>query len=134
MELIKFYNIIDKELNGIISENENLPEIKRHKDVNLKKGYASLFWFLDFYGQKPLYKTFITDGHDDSSCDIIFSNKNTQGETFFYVIQSKWVGLKKGKNLSGIDKDEFGKTLIDFTSVLQGTKELIKTLTENMKS
>ncbi len=122
MELIKFYNIIDKELNDIIEENKNLPEIKKHKDINIKKGYASLFWFLDFYGQKTLYKSSITDGQDDSSCDIIFSKTNSQGETLFYVIQSKWIGLKRGKNLFGIDKDEFGKTLTDFTSILQGTK------------
>ena len=125
MELIKFYNIIDKELESIIEINKDLPEIKKHKlkKQNERKGYATLLWFLDFYGQKTLDKTLITDGDDDGSCDIIFSNKNNQGETFFYIIQSKWLGERKAKSSLGINKDEFGKTLTDFSAILQGTKK-----------
>ncbi len=149
MKTDKFYNIIDGELEKIIQANISDETIKKNTSNNNKgKGYAALIWFLDFYGQKSLFKQYITDGKEDFSCDIIFSDKNYDGEIIYYVIQSKWVDWKdKNKPIKKIDKDEFGKTLNDFETILRGDKgeasnekfnqkyeELVKHLESNGKA
>lgn len=150
MDLKKFYKIIDNELEIIIDKNKDEDSISRHKEDKKaqRKSYAFLIWFIEFYGQSALYKNYITDGHDDNSCDIIFSNKDSFDINYFYVIQSKWLNwnIQKDKNISKIDYDEFRKTLSDFSIILNGSrkdgintkfnkkyKELIKHLENNGK-
>lgn len=127
MILTKFYNLINEELTSILLNNASDEKTKEHKKLALNKGYGLLVWFLKFYGQKDIYKSYITDGNFDNSCDIIFSNKNVQGEDIFYVIQSKYVNFDDTKREAAfpkIDKDEFGSTINDFTIVLSGERKL----------
>ncbi|HIE02692.1 MAG TPA: hypothetical protein EYP59_20820 [Thiotrichaceae bacterium] len=63
---------------------------KHHNSEDNQKSYALLIWFLEFYGKKTDYVPYITDGPDDSSCDIIFDAKDSRNQTIYYVIQSKW--------------------------------------------
>ena len=123
MLIEQFYNIIDTEISSLVDTYKDDENIKRHKPIENKKSYAFLIWFLEFYGQKSLYKNYVTDGNDDYSCDIIFSNTDSQNQTIFYVVQSKWQKLTEGKELAGIDGDEFGKSLNDFSTILSGSKK-----------
>lgn len=126
MLITQFYQLIDSELTTILATYTADERTNIHKDVKQNKGYALLIWFLQFYGQKAIYKNYITDGTDDSSCDIIFSHKNAQNEDIFYVIQSKFVHFdgskKKEDEFPRIDKKTFGYTLNDFSVLLGGSK------------
>ncbi len=125
MLIKQFYNIVDSEIFTLVEKYKDDENIKRHKESKIenRKSYAFLIWFLEFYGQKPLYKNYITDGNKDYSCDIIFSNTDSQNQTIFYVVQSKWVKLAENKELDSIDSDEFGKSLNDFSTILSGSKK-----------
>jgi len=125
MLLKEFYNIIDKEINVLVDKYQDDENIKRHREnkIEQRKAYAFLIWFLEFYGQKLLYKNYITDGTNDFSCDIIFSNTDNQNKTIFYVVQSKWIKLSSNKEIDCIDSDEFGKSLTDFSTILSGNKK-----------
>lgn len=127
MIISKFYEILNSELKTILDKYAADDKTRKHKDDNLNKGYALLIWFLDFYAQKEIYKSFITDGKEDSSCDIIFSNQNNQDEEIFYVIQSKWINFdttkKKEDAYPILDKKELGYALNDFSIVLSGQKK-----------
>ncbi len=127
MLISKFYDIINSELETILNKYSDDVELHKHKDNKLNKGYALLIWFLDFYAQKEIYKSFITDGNDERSCDIIFSNKNNQDEDIFYVIQSKWINFDTAKKKEDaypvLKKQEFGYALNDFSVVLSGQKK-----------
>ena len=127
MLISKFYDIINSELETILNKYSDDTELHKHKDNKLNKGYALLIWFLDFYAQKEIYKSFITDGNDERSCDIIFSNKNNQDEDIFYVIQSKWINFDTSKKKENaypvLNKQEFGYALNDFSVVLSGQKK-----------
>lgn len=154
-----FYKLINAELYQILDKNPNDENLHKHKDVANNKGYAFLVWFLAFYGQKSSYRNYITDGKDDSSCDIIFSNMDTQGQEIFYVVQSKWLNiasdeegqlLRKGKVVKEypkIEKEEFNAVISEFTTVINGTRtagtnekfnnksqELVKHLEKNGKA
>ncbi len=123
-----FYNLLDNELTEVIEKNNQDEYLTKHKDNKRaeKKSYALLIWFLAFYGQKPFYKQYITEGDDDNSCDIIFSNKDTQGKEVYYIIQSKWRDIKKKDNTynaGDIDAGEFKQTLNDFETLLRGDKK-----------
>lgn len=124
MLISKFYELINKELISILENNSNDEKTKIHKNIEQNKGYALLIWFLNFYGKKEIYKTYITDGPDDKSCDIIFSSKDNDDKEIFYVVQSKFVSFTK-KNESTyplISKEEFGATLNDFSTILIGER------------
>ncbi|MGB1204650.1 MAG: AIPR family protein [Chitinophagales bacterium] len=137
MILTKFYDLISEELLAILKKNPSDKKLHQHKSIDQNKGYALLVWFLKFYGQQSIYKTFITEGDNDNSCDIIFSNKSTKDENIFYVVQSKHINLaknkdnqylKKGKlvtekNFPQINKQEFGYALNDFNIILNSEKE-----------
>lgn len=129
--LIKdFYNIIDEELDELIIKFKDDKLIKKHKSaINNQKSYALLIWFLDFYGRISNYSDFITDGDNDSSCDIIFDNLNNQGDRVFYVVQSKWNNADKSEKETS--KDEILKALNDFETILRGEK---KNVNEKLKS
>lgn len=121
----QFYDIIDKELDVIIAENQQDIENKKLKQANQQKGYAFLIWFLKMYSpHKIRFKDYITDGTDDSSCDIIFSAKEN-GEEIFYVVQSKWNIKPKnieGKQPPSINSDEVKKAILDFESLFRRDK------------
>jgi len=125
MLIKQFYNLVDSEIASLVDKYRDDENIKIHKEnrTEQRKSYAFLIWFLEFYGQKPLYKNYITDGNKDYSCDIIFSNTDSQNQTIFYVVQSKWVKLTENKELDSIDSDEFGKALNDFSLILSGSKK-----------
>ncbi len=125
----KFYEIIQQELDVILQENTENENIKKHKKDEHKKGYALLIWFLKFYGLQPIYKSYITDGKDDNSCDVIFFTKNTKNENVYYVVQSKYVASSTAK----IQKEEFNATLTDFRGVLEKKAKVGKNENFNKK-
>ena len=119
---IDFYKLVDNELDVLLDKYKEDQFIKKHKSaVNNQKSYALLIWFLDFYGRISKYSDFITDGDNDSSCDIVFDNLNNQGERIFYVVQSKWNNESNSEKET--DKDEILKALSDFETILRGEKQ-----------
>lgn len=129
MKLQDFYTLLDSELEEIIHNN---PQDKRlHQNKQGDKAYAFLIWFLQFYGLRPIYNQYITEGDDDTSCDIIFSNTDLQGRKIFYIVQSKWNSIK---NANGQFAGEpFRATLSDFQRILLGQKEVTRNLNFNRK-
>jgi hypothetical protein len=127
MLISKFNELINAELTELLAANPTDERTKTHKNLQHNKGYALLIWFLKFYGQKDLYRTYITDGMDDNSCDIIFDNKTVMNEEIFYVIQSKYIDFdaaqKKEDAFPRLDKKELGYALSDFTAILNGTRK-----------
>ncbi len=124
MILDQFYDIINQELEEIIAQNQADIAEKNLKQANQQKGYALLIWFLKMYAPTKIFKDYITDGKDDSSCDIIFSNQEN-GEEIFYVIQSKWnvkPKLKEDNQIEKISADEVKKAMIDFESIFRKDK------------
>lgn len=125
-----FYSIIDAELDEFIVKYKDDKLIKKHKSaINNQKSYALLIWFLDFYGRISNYSDFITDGDNDSSCDIVFDSLNNQGDKVFYVVQSKWNNAANSEKET--NKDEILKALSDFETILRGEK---KSVNEKLKS
>jgi hypothetical protein len=119
-----FYNLVDNELDILLDKYKEDQFIKKHRSaVNNQKSYALLIWFLDFYGRISKYSDFITDGDNDSSCDIVFDNLNNQGERIFYVVQSKWNNESNSEKET--DKDDILKALSDFETILRGEKQNI---------
>jgi AIPR protein len=117
-----FYKLIDNELDVLLDKYKEDQFIKKHRSaVNNQKSYALLIWFLEFYGRISKYSDFITDGDNDSSCDIVFDNVNNQGERIFYVVQSKWNNENNSEKET--DKDEILKALSDFETILRGEKQ-----------
>jgi hypothetical protein len=125
-----FYSTIDAELDILITKYKDDKLIKKHKSaINNQKSYALLIWFLDFYGRISNYSNFITDGDNDSSCDIVFDSLNNQGNKVFYVVQSKWNNADNSEKET--NKDEILKALNDFETILRGEK---KSVNEKLKS
>jgi hypothetical protein len=117
-----FYNIIDSELSELIEKHKDDKLIKKHKSaINNQKSYALLIWFLDFYGRISNYTDFITDGDNDSSCDIVFDKINNQGQKVFYIVQSKW--NNENNSEKDTNRDEILKALNDFETILRGEKQ-----------
>ena len=127
-----FYEIINTELSDIIKKYPDDEMIrKHHNSEDNQKSYALLIWFLEFYGKKSDYVSYITDGSGDSSCDIIFDAKDTRGKNIYYVIQSKWNTQKNAsKNMAST---EIGYALSDFTTILRGNKKPTKNDNFNKK-
>lgn len=125
-----FYSIIDAELDVLITKYKDDKLIEKHKSaINNQKSYTLLIWFLDFYGRISNYSNFITDGDNDSSCDIVFDSLNNEGNKVFYVIQSKWNNADNSEKET--NKDEILKALNDFETILRGEK---KSVNEKLKS
>ena len=117
-----FYNVIDNELNLLLEKYKGDMFLKKHKSaVNNQKSYALLIWFLEFYGRISNYTNFITDGDNDSSCDIVFDSIDNQGNKVFYVVQSKWNNAENSEKETS--KDEILKALNDFETILRGEKQ-----------
>lgn len=121
MLTLDFYNIIDKELGDILVKYKDDPFLKKHRTaINNQKSYALLIWFLEFYGKIFNYVDYITDGDNDSSCDVIFDNTDKFGNKIFYVVQSKWNNEKNSQTEA--DRDEILKALNDFDTLIRGRK------------
>jgi AIPR protein len=120
MTFTDFYDILDNEFEELIKENPH--DDRLHKgDDSTRKSFAFLIWFLKFYGKRPIYNLNITEGDDDTSCDIIFSTIDTVGKKIFYVVQAKW---KNKKNVNEkLDSTAFRATLDDFKLVYLGEKK-----------
>ena len=117
-----FYNIIDSELSELIKKYKDDGLIRKHKSaIDNQKSYALLIWFLDFYGRTSNYADFITDGQNDSSCDIVFDKINNQGQKIFYIVQSKWNNENSSEKET--DRDEILKALNEFDTILRGEKQ-----------
>lgn len=118
-----FYNIIDVELDVIIGKYKDDAFLVKNKTIASRKAYALLIWFIEFYGKKPDYVNYITDGDGDSSCDIVFDNYDNQGKRVFYIVQSKWNVLS---NCNGqVEKKDILQALNDFDTILSGRKEKV---------
>ncbi len=127
MLLEQFYDVLDKALEAIIAENQEDITERKLNQVNQQKSYALLIRFLQMYAPNKLFlfKDCITDGKDDSSCDIIFSNKEN-GEEIFYIVQSKWnikPKIKEGNQVEKISSDEVKKAIVDFESIFRKDKK-----------
>lgn len=140
MKNTDFYEVLNEELEKIIKDfSEQLNS--KLKQEQQKKSHAFMLWFLNFYSGIQNVEGFITDGHDDNSCDIILDKNNSQGDKVFYLVQSKWNTLK---NCDGEFESEVLKSyLSDAQSVLRGDKEVTdnekfnkryQALLEHMKS
>jgi hypothetical protein len=117
-----FYNIIDSELSELIEKYKDDKFIKKHKSaISNQKSYALLIWFLEFYGRTSNYTDFITDGDNDSSCDIVFDKINNQSQKVFYIVQSKW--NNENNSEKDTNRDEILKALNDFETIWRGEKE-----------
>lgn len=119
-----FYNIIDSELETLVKKYKEDEYIKKNSTaINNQKSYALLIWFLEFYGRTSNYSSYITDGANDSSCDIVFDGVNNQGNKVFYIVQSKWNNFNNCEK--DTDKDEILKALNDFETISRGEKQNI---------
>lgn len=119
-----FYDIIDErieELSIAFRDNEHL----KKQDVNGKKSFSFLLWFLERYLPKndlSEFENLITEGNDDSSCDLIFTNIDQFGNEIFYVVQAKWFSKKNINKAKEITK-EIKACLSDFRLIMSGKKE-----------
>ena len=119
-----FYKLIDIELIDILDKYKDDAYIKKNKSaINNQKAYALLIWFLDFYGKKSDYSNYITDGDEDSSCDIVFDNLDNQGQKVFYIVQSKW-NIESNCNKE-VEKKDILQALNDFDTIIRGKKEKV---------
>ncbi len=120
MTLQDFYDILDKELETVIADNprdENL-----HKgDVNTRKAYALLVWFMRFYAKEINYKLDITQEYTKNSCTIIFSTINAIGKEIIYIVHGNWESFDRYLNPN--DPTDFKVTLDYFKLVNSHKKE-----------
>ncbi len=129
MQLLKFYELLQAEIDAILAatENANDARLHQHKDPKNNRGYALLVWFLAFYEQTAAYRTYITEGSDDYSCDIIFHKTDARGKTVYYVVQSKNIHPQNPeKNYPAIDKEELNAAVAEFRQLLDGLPLLSK--------
>lgn len=118
-----FYDIIDKRID-VISEIFHDNEYLKKQNESGKKSFSFLFWFLERYlPNKDLqsFESFITEGNDDSSCDIIFNNIDQSDNEIYYVVQAKWFNKNNIKKSNEITK-EIKACLTDFNLILSGKK------------
>ena len=119
-----FYKIIDAELSKILEKYKGDVYIQKNKSaINNQKAYALLIWFLEFYGKKSNYSSYITDGDEDGSCDIVFDNIDNQGQRIFYIVQSKWNILTNCTK--EVEKKDILQALSDFDTIIRGKKKLV---------
>ncbi|MEQ9278696.1 MAG: AIPR family protein [Balneola sp.] len=124
MKDIDFYNIIDNEIDHIIKEYKS-SSILAKKDISGKKSFCFLIWFLRKYipSQDVIdLDQYIVDGHDDSSCDLIFYNFDSYGNKVFYVVQAKWFDRSNISKTNKMSKD-LKACLTDFRVIRNGSKE-----------
>ncbi len=120
MKNVDFYKLLTGELDAIVAERMDSKLRAKLKQDEQKRAYALLIWFLSFYSEVANVETYITDGNDDSSCDIILDLTDNQGIKTFYLIQSKW---NSESNCSGeLDSTELKSFLSDVQVVMRGEK------------
>lgn len=123
MDNFQFYEIVDRritELIGVFKDNDFL----KKQNGSGKKSFGFLLWFLEKYlpeTELSELDKFITEGEDDSSCDIIFSNSDQLENEIFYVVQAKWFAKQNINSTNGINR-EIRACLSDFRMVLGGKK------------
>ncbi|MBL5946066.1 AIPR family protein [Enterobacter asburiae] len=121
MKHSEFYDYLDSELDAIISSEVYSSYFIKHKQDEQKKSAAFLIWFLKTYADTGNVEEYITDGHDDFSCDIILDKNDSQRVKSYYIVQSKWNNKKNCD--SEFDGKELKSFLSDIQSVLKGKKE-----------
>lgn len=120
-----FYKIVDAELNDVIKRYvETNSHLKKHKqNINNQKSYAFMIWFLEFYTQINGYVSYITDGDEDGSCDMMFPYHNDLGQQTYCVVQAKW---KAESNCEKpLEDKEVYKALMRFETILNGEKHQV---------
>lgn len=120
----KFYDIVDDEINKLLKPFKDNSHLEK-QDENGKKSFLFLLWFLKRYLPNcdlSELEEFITEGNDDSSCDLIFTNKDQAGKEVYYVVQAKWFAKQNISQVRGITK-EVKACLSDFRLILSGRKE-----------
>lgn len=124
MKTADFYTIIDEELDVLLERYKDNAFVQKHKkNSNNQKSYAFLMWFVNFYGKAVNYTDYITEGSNDSSCDIVFDWNDNQGKKIFYVVQSKWNNARKAE--AEVERDEILKALSEFETIVSDEKEKI---------
>lgn len=120
MKNVDFYNLLTAELEAIIADRMDSKLRAKLKQNEQKRAYALLIWFLSFYSDVANVETYITDGNDDCSCDIILDLTDNQGTKTFYLVQSKW---NSESNCAGeLDSTELKSFLSDVQLVVRGEK------------
>ncbi|SEH04326.1 AIPR family protein [Candidatus Venteria ishoeyi] len=115
-----FCQTLDQELDDLLVEYQADEVLQKLKQPEQKKSYAFLLWFLRFYSSTQIhFRDNITEGKDDSSCDIILSKPGADKCNCFYIIQSKW---RKNPLKSNGTSDDIKKALSDFEAILHGTR------------
>lgn len=124
MELKRFYNTINKELNTIIKKDRYFPKEKKGEEQ--KKSYAFLLWIIKFYlNDRAIYKKKIFDRTDDKSIDLIFKS-----DDIYYIVQAKWSSLNNCQKR--IEEKDFKKTLQEFNMIYKG--EILDCLGNSIKT
>ena len=120
-----FYDVLDEEIDAAANTFKDNEFLKKVKDnVNATKSFSFLYWFLERYlPNKDFvdFENYITEGEDDSSCDLIFSNENHDGKEVFYVVQAKWFEKGNISKSKGLTK-EIKACLSDFNLIKSGKK------------
>lgn len=118
-----FYDIIDNEIDKLKSSFKKNKHLQK-QDENGKKSFLFLIWFLKRYlpnCEISELEKFVTEGNDDSSCDLIFSNTDQEGKEIYYVVQAKWFSKKNISKSNELNK-EIKSCLSDFRIILSGKK------------
>jgi hypothetical protein len=119
-----FYKTIDTEIDALGKVYKDNEHLKKQNDTG-KKSFLFLFWFLKRYlpNHDPLtLDSYVTEGNDDSSCDLIFDNKDQLGNSVFYVVQAKWFAENNIGKYKGGETD-IKSCITDFRTILDGTKK-----------
>ena len=79
MNNLEFYDIVDSEIDAILEKYSNDEVVKNINNLNSRKSYGFLLWFLENNLKNEITKIdklrpYIVDGDDDNSCDLIFTN------------------------------------------------------------
>lgn len=124
-----FRDIISSEINKTIKTLKGKKDFDKYKTDENQKSFAFLYWFVKRYYPNITYsdiESYIVEGTDDGSCDIIFSNKDRRNKLTYYVIQSKWFTEKK-VGRSNKTSESVKSCLSDFSLIIEGEKKLSKT-------
>lgn len=125
MNNLDFYDIVDSEIDAILTKYSEDETLKNMKESNSRKSYGFLLWFLENnlkneISQIDKWRPYIIDGDDDNSCDLIFSNKENDEEVF-YIVQAKWFAKSNCVESNGIT-NIYKSCLTDFSMMIQHQK------------
>lgn len=125
MNNLDFYDIVDSEIDTLLDKYSKEETLKNMKEINSRKSYGFLLWFLENNLKNEItqidkWKSYIVDGEDDNSCDLIFSNKE-KDEEVFYIIQAKWFSRKNCAESNGMT-NIYKSCLTDLSMMLKHQK------------